>query len=190
MKSAESRDIPVHTMFWEFFKIGLFTIGGGLAMIPVISDIVVRKKGWLSDEEMIDCIALSQAVPGIIAINIATFVGYKKREIKGGLICTLGSILPSFLIILLLWKFISNFGENPYVIGAMKGIKAAIIGMIICVLYSLSKSLLKEKTQKLIVICVVVAVSFMGADPILMLILSGILGVLCMYTVKKEKRDK
>lgn len=118
-------------LFWEFFKIGLFTIGGGAAMIPQIQHVATVEKKWLSDEEMLDCIAVGQSLPGVIAINIGTYVGYRKRGIAGALAATFGVVLPAFISILILVAVLSAIGDNKFVAGAFMGIKAAVCGLLI-----------------------------------------------------------
>ena len=117
-------------LFWSFFKLGLFTIGGGMAMIPLIQGIVVDQKKWMSEEEAVDCIAVSQALPGVIAINMATYIGQRKKGLSGALAATVGVMLPSFIIIILIVLLLKGIGDNPYVEGALMGIKAAATGLI------------------------------------------------------------
>lgn len=117
-------------LWWEFFKIGMFTIGGGAAMIPQIQVMAVDDKKWLTEEEMIDCIALGQSLPGVIAVNMATFIGYKQRGVSGALIATLGVILPAFIAILLALTLLEYIGDNRFVEGAFMGVKAAVCGLI------------------------------------------------------------
>ena len=105
-------------LFWNFFKLGLFTIGGGMAMIPLIQNIVVDKMRWMTEEETVDCIAVSQGLPGVIAINMATYIGQKKKGLAGALTATIGVMLPSFIIIILVVKLLHGFGDNRYVLGA------------------------------------------------------------------------
>ena len=94
------------SLFWEFFKVGMFTIGGGMAMIPQIQQVVVEDRKWLTEEEMIDCIAISQSMPGVIAINSATYIGSRISGIKGALSATLGAVMPSFMIIIAVVMFL------------------------------------------------------------------------------------
>jgi len=117
-------------MFWIFFKIGLFTIGGGYAMIPMITDQVVGK-GWLTLDQLIDFIAVSESTPGPFAVNIATFVGMEEAGILGALFTTLGVVLPSFIIIYLISTlFYDRFIGNRVVQGALSGIRPAVLGLI------------------------------------------------------------
>ncbi|MBQ8055505.1 MAG: chromate transporter, partial [Paludibacteraceae bacterium] len=98
-------------LFLSFFKIGLFTIGGGYVMIPLLREECVRKKKWFSEEEFVDIVTISQSTPGVLAINMSIFIGYKLKKLKGALITTLGTILPSFIIILLFAIFLAKYGE-------------------------------------------------------------------------------
>lgn len=116
-------------MFWTFFKIGLFTFGGGYAMIPIIQSEVVSK-GWLANEQMIQYIAISESTPGPLAINMATLVGASQLGLLGSLIATLGVVLPSFIIILIIASIFVNFTKNKYVKAALRGMQPIIIGLI------------------------------------------------------------
>lgn len=113
-------------LFLNFAKIGLFTFGGGYAMLPLIERICVSKKGWLSGEDMTNLPALAESSPGPIAINCATFVGYKQKGIAGAAAATFGMTLPSFTIIFVISVFLDRFIENRWVAGAFYGIKIAV----------------------------------------------------------------
>lgn len=121
-------------LFWTFFKIGLFTFGGGYAMIPMISTEIVAK-GWLDSAALVDFIAVSESTPGPFAVNIATFIGNSVAGsgwlgVVGALCATLGVVLPSFIIILIVSKFFFSFKDNRYVAGALSGIRPAVVGLI------------------------------------------------------------
>ena len=118
-------------LFFEFFKIGLFTFGGGLSMIPFIEKAVVEKNKWMTDEEKIDMLAISESTPGPIAINCATFVGYKVGRIRGGIMATLGVVLPSFIIICIISLFYEKFLEVEVIRWAFLGIKAGVAALIL-----------------------------------------------------------
>ena len=118
-------------LFFEFFKIGLFTFGGGLSMLPFIEKAVVEKNKWMTDEEMIDMLAISESTPGPIAINCATFVGYKVGKIRGGIMATLGVVLPSFIIICIISLFYEKFLEVEVIRWAFLGIKAGVAALIL-----------------------------------------------------------
>lgn len=117
-------------LFLEFFKIGLFTFGGGYAMIPLIKEVVLNY-GWLTEEQFIDFIGVCESTPGPIAINMATFVGSSQAGIGGAAVATLGVVLPSFIIILLVASILKRFIKNKYVERALTGIKAVVIGLIL-----------------------------------------------------------
>ena len=101
--------------FGIFFKIGAFTIGGGYAMVPLIENEIVTKRKWIAQDDFIDLLAISQSAPGILAVNISIFIGYKLRGIRGSIVTALGTILPSFIIILTIALFFHNFKDNPIV---------------------------------------------------------------------------
>ncbi|MBE6750140.1 MAG: chromate transporter [Ruminococcaceae bacterium] len=119
------------SLFITFFKIGLFTFGGGYAMISQIKESVVEKNEWLSEDELLEIIAIAEATPGPIAINMATFVGYKKCGVLGSVFSTLGVVLPSFIIIFIISMFAESFKKNEYVKFAFLGIKAAVAFLIL-----------------------------------------------------------
>ncbi|MGL4518135.1 MAG: chromate transporter [Phocaeicola sp.] len=126
--------------FTTFFRIGLFTIGGGYAMIPLIEEEIVTKKGWIQQEEFVDLLAVSQSAPGIFAVNMAIFIGYKMRKLPGALTTTLGGILPSFLIILAIALFFEQFKEYEAVERIFKGIRPAVVALIAAPTFTLAKS--------------------------------------------------
>ena len=116
--------------FGIFFKIGAFTIGGGYAMVPLIENEIVTKRKWIAQEDFIDLLAISQSAPGILAVNISIFIGYKLRGIRGSIITALGTILPSFIIILAIALFFHSFKDNPIVERIFKGIRPAVVALI------------------------------------------------------------
>ena len=119
------------SLFLVFFKIGLFTFGGGYAMLAMIEDICVEKKKWITHEEMMDITVIAESTPGPIAINLATYVGYKLRKIPGAFAATLGMIMPSFCIVFLISQFLDRFLEIKWVSSAFQGIKIAVAILII-----------------------------------------------------------
>ncbi|MDX1357193.1 MAG: chromate transporter [Clostridia bacterium] len=117
-------------LFSAFFKIGLFTFGGGYAMLPMIQREITEKYGWASEEEVLDYYAIGQTTPGIIAINTATFIGYKKAGIAGAIAATLGMVGPSLIIITALSSLIIAYRDNEYVTKALKGIQGAVVALV------------------------------------------------------------
>ena len=171
-------------LFWEFFKIGLFTIGGGTAMIPQMQQIAVEDKKWMTDEEMLDCIAISQSLPGVIAVNMATFIGFKQRGLLGAAIATLGVIIPAFLAIVIMIAFLDQIGDNGFVRGAFMGIKAAVCGLILVAALKLVRKI--DVFTVVIAVGALVAVGFMGVNAIPVIVASIIIGI-AYNTIKIKK---
>ena len=124
------------SLFWEFFKTGLFAVGGGMATVPFLSEMAART-GWFTQEMLADMIAVGESTPGPIGVNTATFVGYTVAGVPGGLVATLGLILPSFLIILIVAAFLKAFRSNKYVERVFYGIRPASVAMIAAALIAL-----------------------------------------------------
>jgi chromate transporter len=127
----------VARLFYEFFKIGLFTYGGGLAMLPLLRE-RATSFGWFTEEQFTDMIAISQSTPGPIAINMATFVGYDRGGILGAVISSIGVILPGFIIILIISKFLQHFNENPIVKAIFIGLRATVVGLILTAIVNIA----------------------------------------------------
>lgn len=182
----KSKTPSLFALFWMFLKIGLFTIGGGLVMIPLISRKVVEEKKWITEEEMLDCIALGQSLPGVIAINSAAYVGYKKRGVKGGIMATLGVTVPSLVIIIALANVINAVNDNHFVQGAMVGIKACVVGLVICVAYDLGKKTLKNAFQWVMAVAAFICVAIFNVNAIIVIICAALAGII-YYNVIKAK---
>lgn len=173
-------------LFYEFFKLGLFTVGGGLAMLPLIQNIVVEKKGWMSEEEAVDCIAVSQGLPGVIAINMATYIGRQKKGMLGSVCATAGVILPSFIIIILIVELLQGIGDNLYLNGALMGIKAAATGLIAHSAYKVGKKVLTGAFQWVLAVSAFAAIIFLGINAVWVIVAGILLGLL--YTSKNGKK--
>ena len=178
-------------LFWEFLKLGLFTIGGGMAMIPQMQRIAVEDNGWLTREEVIDCIAVSQSLPGIVAINMATYIGRKMAGFRGALCATLGVALPSFVIIILAVLLLDNVDKNPWIDGAFTGVKAAVCGLLIVTAISLGRQVIRTHVQFLMMVAAMVAVAFGGVNAILVIIGAALLGIVytCAGSTKLDGPD-
>ena len=122
-----------------FFKIGLFTFGGGYAMLPLLQDEVVKRHGYLTDDELLDLYSIGQCTPGIIAINVATFIGYRQRGVWGAIFATAGMVLPSLIIITLIAAVLSRYMHNRYVAYAFAGIRICVVALIADIVYGLWK---------------------------------------------------
>lgn len=128
----------VWELFWEFFKIGLFAVGGGPATLPFLMDLA-EKKPWYSMAQLTDMIAISESTPGPLGLNMATYAGYHALGLWGGIVSSLGLVFPSVVIIILIAKFLENFNENPYVKAAFKGIRPAVTALIGAAVFSLCR---------------------------------------------------
>lgn len=178
-KTGRSGNIKLYiSLFWEFFKIGIFTIGGGMAMIPQIQQLVVEDKKWLDEEEMLDCVAISQSMPGVIAINSATYIGRRIKGIRGSLAATLGVVMPSFIIIILAVTVLGAFGENRYVLGAFTGIKAAVCGLILVTAVRLAKQSLTSVFQWVLAAAALLAIGIFGITAVWAIIVGAIAGII------------
>ncbi|MGC8972456.1 MAG: chromate transporter [bacterium] len=166
------------SIFTVFFKIGAFTWGGGYAMLPLIKSEVVEKKNWLTSEDFIDGIAISQSLPGPIAINTATFVGYKLCGIFGSIVALAGAILPSFLSILIIAMFFLRFREFKVVQNFFKGANPAIIALIVSAVIDIGKSALKRYREIIISLILFFLLIYFRIHPILAILTSGILGII------------
>ena len=181
-------------LFMTFFKIGLFTFGGGYAMISQIKEAVVEKKKWLSDDELMEIITIAESTPGPIAINLATFVGEKRKGVKGRIAATLGVVLPSFIILYIISLFLDSFMENRYVAYAFSGIKCAVAFLIlkagIDLFMKLPKKIIPMAVFSVIFIAMIIfdilSVSF---SSIIFIILGGLSGII-LYSKGFEKEEK
>ena len=164
--------------FKTFFKIGLFTLGGGYAMIPIIQEEVVERHKWIEKEQMLDLIAIAQSCPGVFAINISTFVGYKIGKVKGALCTTLGAALPSFLIILLVAIFFRQFQDHPAVAAIFRGIRPAVVALIAVPTFNLAKTARIGWANCWIPIVSALAIWAMGVSPLVIIMVAAVAGYL------------
>ena len=173
-------------IFAVFFKIGLFTIGGGYAMLPIIQKEVVETKGWMDDEEFLDAISLTNSLPGPLAINAATFVGYRVFKVKGALAAVLGAASPSVIIILAVAVIFSNLTEYPMVQYIFDGIRPAVVALILYAVIKLAKSAkIKEYFNWLIALAALAAIAVLGLHPIVVVIAAALYGLFIRGTVVK-----
>lgn len=164
------------TSFGTFFKIGLFTIGGGYAMVPLIEEEIVNKKQWIAREDFIDLMAVAQSVPGVFAVNFSIFIGYKLRKFPGALAMALGTILPSFLIILGIALFFQEFKQYEAVENIFKGIRPAVVALIAAPTFSMAKSAKINKYNVWIPVVSALLIWLFGVSPVYIIALAGIGG--------------
>ncbi len=180
----DKKQVSLWQIFAVFAKIGAFTIGGGYAMIPIIQDEMARR-GWISEEELPDIVALSQSAPGVLAVNISIFAGYRLRGVKGSIAATLGSVTPSFCIILAIAMLFTSFKDNPWVVKAFKGIRPAVIALIAVPMINMAKKCCKVWWAWLIAAASLLLVAFLNVSPIYILLC--IIVAAFGYTYFKEK---
>ena len=169
-------------LFWTFFLIGAFTFGGGYAMLPLIQ-IEVVSKGWLSNDAVVNFVAVSESTPGPFAINMATYVGSEMGGILGAACAPLGVVLPSFIIILIVAKCYDRFKQSKLVKGAMSGLKPAVIGMIGTAVLSIGKTVFVQPGMWVSagLFAVMAVLAFKKVHPILIICLSALAGIAAGY---------
>lgn len=173
-------------LFLSFLKIGSFTIGGGYAMIPLIEKEVVENKKWIEKDYFLDMLAVAQSAPGVMAINTAIFVGYKIKGFKGALASSLGTILPSFLIILLIASFFVEIKDNNSVEKILKGIRPAVVALIAYPVWKLSKAANINRYTFFIPIIVITLIFFLKISPIYVIISALFLGITLRFFNKMK----
>ena len=155
-------------------------------MLPVIRKAVVEERGWLTEEEIVDCFAVSQSLPGVLSINAAIYVGNKKKGLQGSIASLLGVILPSYISIIVILLFLGSIEENIHVLGAFEGIKAASAAMILVAAYNLGKQILKGKVEIFIAAISFAVIVFAGISAIWAILFGGLTG-LVVYQYNKRK---
>lgn len=167
----------LHTIFLSFFKIGLFTFGGGYAMLPILQREVVEKRGWATENELMDYYAIGQCTPGVIAVNTATFVGQKQAGVWGGIFATLGVVFPSLVIIMIIAAFIQNFAHLPAVQNAFAGIRVCVCVLILNAVVKLWKKSIVDWKTFLIFLLVFAGSVFLNVSPVLYVLAAAVAGV-------------
>ena len=165
-------------MFLTFAKVSVMTFGGGYAMLPILQREVVENKKWATDEEITDYYAVGQCTPGIIAINTATFVGYKYKGIPGGILASLGYILPSWVIIIIIAALLQNFADIPIVQNAFAGIRVCVCVLILNSVVKLFKKSVVDKRTLIIYIIVALLGIFTDLSPVIFVILAALAGII------------
>lgn len=173
-------------IFWSFLKIGAFTFGGGYAMIPLIQHEVINNRSWLSKEEFVELLTIAQAAPGPIALNTAVFVGYKYRGYWGAVSAVLGVVVPSFLIILIVAMFFATMRDNRWVDAAFKGMRPAVVALIVAPIVGLAKGL--HWTLIAVAAATALSVWYFGFSPVWLLIAGAIGGIL--WVAKQARRGE
>ena len=161
-------------IFWSFLKIGAFTFGGGYAMIPLIQHEVIHRRRWIEERDFIDLLTLAQTAPGPIALNTAVFVGYKRRGYLGALSAIMGVIVPSFVVILIVAIFFASIRDNAYVDAAFKGMRPAVVALIVAPIVGLTKGM--RWWLIAVALAVALVVWHFGISPVWFLIAGAVVG--------------
>jgi chromate transporter len=173
-------------LFLTFCKLGCITFGGGYAMVPVLDRELVRKRGWTTMDEVMDYYTIAQVTPGIIAVNVSTFIGFKRKGIPGGIIATLGFILPGALLMLGIALFLQNFSDIPAVKHAFAGIRVAVGALIVDTVLKLVKGVFKDILGVVLFLAALILSAVWGFSPVLIVLAAGIAGFL-VYRPRKPK---
>ena len=182
----KSNCIMLFDLFITFFKIGLFTIGGGYAMIPLLQREVVERKGWLSNEDFLDLMAISQSAPGVFVVNMSIFVGYRMRGKRGSVACALGAAMPSIIIILAIALFADSYRDNRIVENVFKGIRPAVIALILTPTIRLASKAGLNKWTWWVPVVSTLLIWWIGVSPV-WIILAAIVGAILYYILKLRK---
>lgn len=178
-------------MFLTFARIGGFTFGGGYAMLPMLQREVVEKYKWATNDELLDYYAIGQCTPGVIAVNTATFIGYKLKGIPGAIFATLGVVTPSMIIIGLIAAFISNFRDLEVVQWAFSGVRAAVVALILSAVIKIGKKSIVDIFTALIFVAVAVLSFVTDLSPVIFVVTAAVCGLIIKISKeKKAKEDK
>jgi chromate transporter len=165
-------------IFFAFLKVGVLTFGGGYAMIPVVERELINKKGWIDMEEVMDYYTIAQITPGIIGVNLSTFVGYKRKGPLGGFLATVGFVLPGVVFLTVIALFLDNFADLPVVKHAFTGIRVAVCALIVDTVIKLVKGVFKNRKAVIMYALVFVLSAAWSVSPVLLVAAAGLLGLL------------
>ncbi|MBO4727218.1 MAG: chromate transporter [Spirochaetaceae bacterium] len=174
-------------LFALFFKIGLVTFGGGLAMLPILERELVEKRGWATKERMMDYFAIGQSTPGIIAVNVATFIGFERGGFLGALLATTGVVAPSIIIISIIAIFLAGFSDNVYVKKALTGVNIAVAALLAKAVWSFRSVILKSPVSVLLFAISFVLIVVFKINTALVVLGSIVLGII-FYVLKRKPK--
>lgn len=172
-------------LFYTFCKLGAFTFGGGYAMLPLIEKEIVEKHKWATQEEIMDYYAVAQCTPGIIAVNVATFVGYYRKRVIGGIVATIGVVFPSIIIILIIASLLQNYSSLAVVQHALGGIRVAVCVLILNAVVKLWKSGIKDSYGAIVFAIVLFIASFTSVPTVAIVISAAFAGFLKLKFTKE-----
>lgn len=191
MKSESNKLRTLFELYYEFAKIGTFTIGGGLAMMPMMERELIAKKHWITEEDLLDYYAIGQSTPGIVAVNVATFVGFREAGILGGIVATLGMVTPSLVIIMILAGLINSISDYPYVQKALAGVNVAVAALLTSVVVKFAKKTIKKILHAVYMAVAFSLVFFLKVPPVWIILAALTTGVIIsLVKVKKAAKNE
>lgn len=189
MKQNTSKKKLLFSLFATFFKIGAFTFGGGYAMIPLIQREAAEKKKWISDDDILEIVAIAESTPGPIAINSATFIGYKTAGVWGSVMATFGVVLPSFVVISVIAYLLTAFQDYKAVAFAFNGIRAGVLALLVKAVWGMYKKCPKGAVEYAVMALAFAAAAFLGIDVLIIIIACAVIG-LTAFSIKKRRENK
>jgi chromate transporter len=192
VNNAESKHRQATATLWElfssFFRIGLFTFGGGYAMLPLVEKEVIDNKGWTTNDEILDIYALAQSVPGVIAVNTSIFLGNRLRGLAGAIAACVGIIAPSIIIIVLIAMFFTQLQSNMYVLRAFSGVRAAVVGLVAAAGVRIALGACKDNASRIIGIAAFCLSLFTDLHAVWLIIGGGVAGYVVYLRTKRGKQ--
>ena len=173
-------------LYWAFFRIGGLTFGGGLTMLPMLKYELVEKRNWISEEQLLDCYAIGQCTPGIIAVNTATYVGYLRKGVAGGIMATLGMVSPSVIIITIIAMCLESFMDNVWLQHALMGVRGVVCALMLNTVITLAKKSLVSPVTYIICGVAFIAAMFTNIPLIVIVLCAGFAGIM----IEKGKKEK
>lgn len=172
-------------LFLACLKIGAFTFGGGYAMVALIQNEFVKKRHWVSGEEMLNIIAIAQSVPGVIAVNSSIMIGYRIHKVKGAFVCALGAVLPSLITLCIVSTFYLQFRDNRYAIGALRGVKAAVVALMASAILNIARPSIKDKFTAAVCAVAFLIALFTDINAVFLILAGGLVG----YLYYRRRKD-
>ena len=186
---AAEKKTSLWTLFITFAKVGVMTFGGGYAMLPILEREVVKNHNWTTSEQMLDYYAIGQCTPGIIAVNVSTFIGYKTRGILGAIVATFGMVFPSLVIITALASVLKVFQDNVYVKKAFAGIRIAVCALMVTAVIGLVRKAVSNIPTAIVAVAALLLQMLLGVSPVIIVICTVAFGLIMYFSTIKRNND-
>lgn len=186
---AAEKKTSLWTLFITFAKVGVMTFGGGYAMLPILEREVVKNHNWTTSEQMLDYYAIGQCTPGIIAVNVSTFIGYKTRGILGAIVATFGMVFPSLVIITALASVLKMFQDNVYVKKAFAGIRIAVCALMVTAVIGLVRKAVSNIPTAIVAVAALLLQMLLGVSPVIIVICTVAFGLIMYFSTMKRNND-